>query len=74
MLEIKKSPFVDEQDGNAILEPIIFEDGFLRVSKTNQVLQEFLALSPNNGSKFEEVNKEKDAQKELEFKLLELML
>ena len=42
----QKSPFEDEQDGNAIVEPIIFEDGFLRVSRTNQVLQEFLALSP----------------------------
>ena len=38
----QKSPFVDEQDGNAILEPIIFEDGLLRVPKNNQVLQEFL--------------------------------
>jgi hypothetical protein len=29
----QKSPFEDEQDGNAILEPIIFEDGFLQCSK-----------------------------------------
>ena len=38
----QNSPFVDEQDGNAILEPIVFEDGFLTVSKNNQVLQKFL--------------------------------
>ena len=29
----QKSPFEDEQDGNAILEPIIFEDGFMTVRK-----------------------------------------
>jgi hypothetical protein len=63
----QKSPFEDEQDGNFIVEPIVFEDGFLRVPKTNPVLQEFLSLHPDNGKKFVEVNKEKDAQEELEF-------
>ena len=29
----QKSPFEDEQDGNAIVEPIVFEDGFLSVPK-----------------------------------------
>ena len=52
----QKSVFEDEQDGNAILEPIIFEDGFLNVPKNNQVLQKFLTLHPQNGIKFEEVN------------------
>jgi hypothetical protein len=62
----QKSPFEDEQDGNAIVEPIIFEDGFLRVSKTNPVLQEFLHYHPMNGTKFVEVNTEKDAKKEID--------
>jgi hypothetical protein len=31
----QKSCFVDEQDDNALLEPIIFEDGFLHVAKEN---------------------------------------
>jgi hypothetical protein len=62
----QKSIFEDEQDGNAIVEPIIFEDGFLRVSKTNQVLQKFLSLHPQNGSRFVEVDLEKDAEAELE--------
>ena len=62
----QKSPFEDEQDGNAILEPIIFEDGFLFVSRANQVLQEFLHYHPENGYTFEEVNKERDAQEELD--------
>jgi hypothetical protein len=62
----QKTPFQDEQDGNAIVEPIIFEDGFLSVPKTNPVLQQFLYLHPLNGISFEEVNYEKDAAKELE--------
>jgi hypothetical protein len=57
----QKSPFEDEQDGNAILEPIIFVDGALSVPKNNPVLQHFLAIHPANGSIFEEVNTEKDA-------------
>lgn len=57
----QKSIFEDEQDGTAILEPIIFEDGFLRVPKENQVLQKFLAHHPQNGKSFVEVDREKDA-------------
>ena len=62
----QKSPFEDEQDGNAILEPIIFDDGFLHVTKENQVLQKFLNLHPENGSTFVEIDNEKDAAKEVE--------
>lgn len=62
----QKSPFEDEQDGNAIVEPIIFENGFLRVPKTNPILQEFLYYHPLNGISFVEVNHEKDAEKEVE--------
>lgn len=61
----QKSPFEDEQDGNAIIEPIIFEDGFLRVPRTNPVLQEFLHYHPLNGFVFVEVDKEKDAAEEV---------
>ena len=38
----QKSPFEDEQDGNAVLEPVMFEDGMLSVPRTNQALQKFL--------------------------------
>ena len=62
----QKSPFEDEQDGNAILEPIVFEDGFLNVDRGNQVLQQFLYYHPQNGQVFEEVNKALDAAEELE--------
>ena len=62
----QKTPFEDEQDGNAILEPIIFDNGFLNVSKDNPVLQHFLYYHPLNGKTFGEVNEEKDAQSEVD--------
>ena len=62
----QKSPFEDEQDGNAILEPVVFEDGFLLVDRSNQVLQEFLSYHPGNGMIFEEIDNKKDAAEELE--------
>lgn len=62
----QKSFFEDEQDGNAILEPIIFEDGSLIVRKGDIIRQKFLTIHPLNGVVFEEVNTERDAQAELE--------
>lgn len=62
----QKSPFEDEQDGNVILRPVVFEDGFLRVPRTNPVLQQFLFYHPDNGRIFVEVNHERDAEAELE--------
>lgn len=68
----QNSPFEDEQDNNIILEPIVFEDGFLRVPKQNPVLQAFLHYHPGNGRVFEEVDKEKDAKEEVEDLNIEL--
>lgn len=62
----QKSPFEDEQDGNAILEPIVFEDGLLTVPKNNPALQQFLHYHPLNGKVFTEVDKEKDASAEVQ--------
>ena len=62
----QKSPFEDAQDGNSIIEPIVFEDGFLNVPKKNPVLQEFLSYHPMNGVVFIEVDKEKEAHVEVE--------
>ena len=67
----QKSPYEDEQDGNAIVEPIVFEDGFLHVERSNQVLQKFLSIHPLFGKQFVEVNKEKDAEAEMEYLSLE---
>ena len=61
----QKSPFEDEQDDNAILEPVVFEDGFLTVPKNNPVLQWFLSLHPGLGQIFEELDTEKDAAQEV---------
>jgi len=68
----QKSPFEDEQDGNAILEPIVFEDGMLIVEKQNQVLQQFLYYHPSKDMVFEEINNAKDAAEELEYVEAEL--
>lgn len=62
----QKTPFQDEQDANVILEPIIFEMGMLNVSKSNPVLQEFLHLHPGNGTMFEEIDNERNAQVDVE--------
>ena len=62
----QKSPFEDQQDGNAIVEPIVFENGFLRVPKNNPVLQEFLHYHPLNGRTFIEVNHERDAAEQVD--------
>lgn len=62
----QKSPFEDMQDGNLILEPIVFVDGALSVPRNNPVLQEFLSYHPGNGTIFEEVNTERDASTEIE--------
>jgi hypothetical protein len=62
----QKSPFEDEQDGNVVLEPIVFTNGTLMVPKQNQVLQSFLHYHPFNGTRFEEINNERDAEKEVE--------
>jgi len=62
----QKSPFEDEQDKTVILEPIVFEDGFLTVPSTNPVLQEFLYFHPQRDIVFEEIDDEKDAVEEVE--------
>ena len=62
----QKSPFEDEQDGNFILEPIIFEDGLLAVPRNNQVLQLFLQYHPENNVLFEEVDTQRDATNQID--------
>lgn len=57
----QSSPFEDEQDNNAIIVPVVFEDGMLFVPKTDPILQEFLSYHPGNSTIFEEVDNEKDA-------------
>jgi hypothetical protein len=60
------TPFVDEQDGLATLQPIIFQDGKLVVDSSQMNLQKFLMIHPAFGVKFEEFDKEKDASEQVE--------
>lgn len=61
----QRSPYVDEQDDSAQTDKVMFKDGFLHVPANDPVLQQFLELHPLNGKKFELVDKEADAQKDL---------
>ena len=62
----QKSPFEDEQDGNAILEPIVFEDGMLLVQKRKSSFTKVFTLSSCKWEVyFQKVNKEQDAIDEL---------
>jgi len=63
----QKSPFVDMQDDNALLEPIIFEDGKLVVDSRDTVLQEFLSIyHPDANKVYHEFDPEENAQEDIE--------
>ena len=62
----QRSCFMDEQDDNAILDHIIFEEGVLFVPKTNQPLQKLLSLyHPKKGYIYEELDEVANAQEDL---------
>jgi len=62
----QRSCFIDEQDGNVILDHIIFEDGVLQVPKTNQALQKLLSLyHPKKGYVYEEKDEVAEAKDDL---------
>ena len=62
----QKSVFIDEQDSNAILEHIIFEEGVLYVPKTNQPLQKMLSLyHPKKDIVYTERDQVKEAKQDL---------
>ena len=61
------SPFVDEQEGVATLEHIVFKDGSLFVPKEKQNLQKLLSLyHPHNGKRYAEFEPQKIAVNEIE--------
>jgi len=63
----QNSPFVDEQDGMATLEHIVFRDGVLHVPKEKQSLQKLLSLyHPGRGRRYEEMDEIKEATDDLE--------
>ena len=62
----QNSVFMDEQDNNAILQHIIFEDGVLFVPKTNQPLQKLLSLyHPKKGYVYQEKDDIAEAKDDL---------
>ena len=63
----QKSCFVEDQDTEVILEPIIFIDGSITVPKNKPLLQDFLSnLHPGYGRIYEEYDPELNAQEEVE--------
>ena len=63
----QKTPFVDEFNGNARLEHIVFENGILLVPKEKQVLQKMLSIyHPDRNKIFEEYDAELEAQEDLD--------
>jgi hypothetical protein len=63
----QKSVFVDEQDGMATLEHIVFENGTLHVPKEKQALQKLLSIyHPQKDKKYKELDVVQDATDELD--------
>jgi hypothetical protein len=60
------TPFVDEQDGVVTMEPVTFENGTLIVPSWNVNLQKFLMIHPDFNKVFFELDKEKNANKEVQ--------
>ena len=62
----QNSIFIDEQDENAILEHIVFENGGLFVPKENQALQRLLSLyHPKKGYVYKEKDSVQEAKEDL---------
>jgi len=63
----QSSPFVDEQNGMATLEHIVFRNGVLHVPKEKQALQKMLSLyHPSKDKKYKELDEVKEATDELQ--------
>ena len=58
----EKTPYIDEQGPNAILDAIIFSDGVLTVPHTKPALIKFLEVHPLKDEVFEEFDPEKHAE------------
>ena len=63
----QKTPFVDEFNGTARLEHIVFQNGILMVPKEKQVLQKMLSIyHPDKDRIYEEYDAEIEAQEDLD--------
>lgn len=65
----QKSIFMDEQDKFGLVEPIIFQYGYLEVAANQPITQKFLDAHPSNkangGGWFEEVNEEQESKESI---------
>ena len=62
----QKSPFRDEQEGRSTLNHIVFKDGFLFVSKSDQGLQKLLSLyHPGKNVIYQELDPQEEAKDDL---------
>jgi hypothetical protein len=69
----QKTPFVDEFQGVAKLENIIFRDGFLFVPKNKQIMQKILSLyHPAKDKRYIEVDEVKIAENDLDYLEMEI--
>lgn len=69
----QKSLFIDEQDGFAQLEHVVFKDGVLMVPRTQPLLQQLLSLyHPDRLSLWEEIDHVKEAVDDIGIIELEL--
>lgn len=66
----QKSIFMEEQDKHALVQPIIFINGYLEVPNNQPITQEFLDSHPSNvangGGWFEVVNEEQEAKESIQ--------
>ena len=63
----QNSIFVDEQDGFAKLEHVVFTDGIINVPRNQPLLQQLLSIyHPNAGNKWVEIDMAKKAADELD--------
>lgn len=63
----QKTLFVDEQDGYARLEHVVFEDGMLVVPRNNPMLQQLLSVyHPDKDTIWEEIDRQQEAADELD--------
>ena len=60
------SIYVDEQSDNAVRQSVAFRMGRLFVPKEKPNLRKFLDMHPQNGPVFKDIDKRRDAEKELE--------
>lgn len=67
----EKSIYLEDQSPYAIVEPVIFEQGFLEVKLQKQQTQDFLSVHPGNvangGGLFEEIDNEAEASRDVEY-------